>query len=120
VCSLLESKEEDYISTLLAHLDGPGALADAYRTSSGLCLRHFRRTLARAPSGAEARLLSAAQQAVWQRLHDELGEFIRKNDYRFRDEPFVDEKDSWLRALEAISGPPPRSRSEGHSLTESR
>jgi hypothetical protein len=120
VCSLLESKEEDYISTLVAHLDGPGSLADAYRTSDGLCLPHFRRTLARAPSGAEARLLSAAQQAVWQRLHDDLGEFIRKSDYRFRGEPFGDEKDAWLQALEAISGPPPRSRSEGHSLTESR
>jgi hypothetical protein len=120
VCSLLEGKAEDYISTLLAHLDGPGALVDAYRTSSGLCLPHFRRTLARAPSGAEARLLVAAQQAVWQGLRDELGEFIRKNDYRFRDEPFGDEKDAWLRALEAISGPPPRSRSEGHGLTETR
>jgi hypothetical protein len=119
VCSLLEDREEDYIGTLLAHLDGPGALADVYRTSSGLCLPHFRRTLARAPSGAEARLLVAAQKVVWQRLHDELGEFIRKNDYRFRDEPFGDEKDAWLRALEAISGPPPQSRSKGRSLTES-
>jgi hypothetical protein len=117
VCSLLAGKEEDYVSTLLAHLDGPGALADSYRTSDGLCLTHFRRTLARAPSGAEVRVLVAAQQAVWQRLHDELGEFIRKNDYRFKDEPFGAEKDAWLRALEAISGPPPRSRSEEHSLT---
>jgi hypothetical protein len=120
VCSLLEGREEDYIGTLLAHLEGPGALADAYRASDGLCLPHFRRALARAPSGAEARLLVAAQQVVWQRLHDELGEFIRKNDYRFRDEPFGDEKDAWLRALEAISGAPPRSRSEGRSLTESK
>jgi hypothetical protein len=61
----------------------------------------------------------AAQRSVWERLYDELGEFIRKNDHRFRDETFGPERDSWRRALEAISGPPPRSESDLRGLTQS-
>ncbi len=34
----------------------------------------------------------------------ELDEFIRKNDYRFRDEPWGQERDAWLRALNALAG----------------
>lgn len=106
VCVHLGTLEEHYIATLVAHLDGPGALAEVYRTSSGLCLPHFRKSLAYASSRKDARALISAQQAVWQRLYDELGEFIRKKDSRFKDEPFGPERDSWRRALESISGPP--------------
>jgi hypothetical protein len=119
VCAHLQDLERAYADTLLAHLDGPGALAEAYRASGGLCLSHFRGTLARVPSSAEAGLVVAAQRSVWERLYDELGEFIRKNDHRFRDETFGPERDSWRRALEAISGPPPRSESDLRGLTQS-
>jgi hypothetical protein len=118
-CSHLDSTERDCIGTLWTHLDGPGALLEAYRTSDGLCLSHFRRTLALAPARATAESLVSAQQEVWQRLYAELGEFIRKKDVRFRDEPFGVERDSWRRALEAVSGAPPRSESERQSLTQS-
>jgi hypothetical protein len=37
-------------------------------------------------------------------LAGELGEFIRKNDYRFSAENVGKEKDSWLRAIELVSG----------------
>ena len=106
-CAHLDPIERDALDTLLAHLDGPGALAKAYRASDGLCLDHFRSALERAPSGTEARSLVAAQRDVWERLHVELGEFIRKKDFRFRHEPYGEERDSWRRALGIISGPPP-------------
>lgn len=105
VCVHVGTLEEHYIATLVAHLDEPGALAEVYHTSSGLCLPHFRKSLAHASSSKDARELISAQQAVWQRLYDELGEFIRKKDSRFKDEPFGPERDSWRRALESISGP---------------
>jgi hypothetical protein len=119
-CAHSLSLEKDFVETLLAHLDGPGALAQAYRGSDGLCLPHFRQALAQAASSTDARTLIAAQQVVWEQLHAELSEFIRKKDYRFRDEPFGDEKDAWRRALESIAGPPPKSESERRGLTQSR
>jgi hypothetical protein len=119
VCARLEPREKDYVRTLVAHLEEPGGLAEAYRDSDGLCLSHFRLALASAPSTGAAQALVAAQQSVWERLHRDLGEFIRKNDQRFRDEPFGEERDAWRRALEAISGPPPRSESGRGGLTQS-
>jgi hypothetical protein len=118
-CSHLASTERDCSTTLLRHFDGEGALSEPYRASDGLCLPHFRRVLARAPGGRTGEALVSAQEEVWQRLYAELGEFIRKKDVRFRDEPFGDERDSWRRALEAVSGAPPRAESERQGLTQS-
>lgn len=117
-CAHVESTEKGCTGTLLKHFVGPGALSELYRASDGLCLFHFRRVLARAPSGKTTDSLISAQQEIWQRLHAELGEFIRKNDVRFRGEPFGEESDSWRRALEAISGAPPRSESDRQGLTQ--
>jgi len=117
VCARLESLARDYADTLLAHLDASGELAEAYRASDGLCQTHFRHTLARARSVQKVEILVTLQREVWQRLHAELGEFIRKKDYRFKDEPFGPERDSWRRALAAISGSPPPSESERRGLT---
>ena len=35
----------------------------------------------------------------------ELEEFVRKNDYRFRDEPWGGERDAWRRALLRLRKP---------------
>ena len=120
VCVQQEVLERQLAETLLAHLDEPGALAEVYRQSDGLCLEHFRLTLTFARKAPATRMLVAAQRSIWERLHAELGEFIRKKDFRFKDELFGSEKDAWRRALEAISGPPPRSGSEWDSLMQSR
>ena len=118
VCTHVQELELAYADTLLAHLERPGELAESYCASDGLCLAHFRRTLARAPSGTEGKALVAAQRSIWQRLYAELGEFIRKSDHRFRGETFGPERDAWRRALEAISGPQPKGESERQGLTQ--
>ena len=105
-CRFAETVEEHLISSLVSHLNGPESVDEAYRGSDGLCLAHFGQAIARVPSQEDAEVLVAAQRAVWQRLHYELGGFIRKNDHRFRDEGFGVERDSWIRALESVSGPP--------------
>lgn len=120
VCSHLQTTEMHLAETLWAHLAGPQSLAETYQASDGLCLTHLRHTLAHAPSTSASSVLIAAQRSIWQRLHSELTEFIRKNDQRFRGEPFGSERDSWRRALEAISGAPPHDRSERQGLTSSR
>jgi len=52
----------------------------------------------RAKDATQAEATAAALQA-------ELGEIVRKNDYRFRGEPWGSEKDAWLRALQKLKRP---------------
>ena len=107
-----------YGRTLLAHIAPGNALHHAYAQSDGLCLAHFRAVLATAQPGAALNALVKAQQTIWQRLHEQSQEFIRKNDHRFRgQEPFGPEKDVWLRALTAVAGAPIQTYINPKSLT---
>jgi len=117
VCANSSALEKYYATTLLAHMDGRDSLAEAYQASDGLCLPHFRYTLIAASPANDLAPLVEAQIVVWQRLHGELEEFIRKSDFRFRDETSGVEKDSWRRALEAVSGAAPQV-SRGKGLTQ--
>lgn len=118
-CARLAPREKSYAKVLMSHLEGPNALGELYDASDGLCLAHFRLALANTPSPASAQSLVDLQRSVWERLEGELSEFIRKNDHRFRHEKFGEEKDSWRRALEAVSGPQPLAQSARQGLTQS-
>ncbi|MEA3308540.1 MAG: DUF6062 family protein [Chloroflexota bacterium] len=76
----------------------------ALEQAGGLCLPHLRLTLALRGSTESKRLLLEVERQAWTALRAELQEFIRKNDYRFRDEPKGSERDSWLRAMDALVG----------------
>jgi hypothetical protein len=78
----------------------------AYKDSSGLCLPHMRQAMAyeRRPE-AQAHLLELTL-SKWMHLKGELHELIRKHDYRFIEQGFGPEGDSWKRAVAAIVGLP--------------
>ncbi len=95
--------ERIYVETLLDHLPDPD-FVERVQGGDPLCLSHFRQALETAPSGEHVAILCQVQLAHWERLVVELGEFIRKNDYRFHDEPIGAEGDAWLRAVDAIAG----------------
>jgi hypothetical protein len=103
-CIQVGQMEEIYLSTLNEQLLGEDGLLATYEASDGLCLPHFRQTLACLRDEAVFQALLAAQRTLWARLVEHLSEFIRKNDARFRDEPWGDESDAWLRALGALTG----------------
>ena len=79
-----------------------------FTTSHGLCLDHFRLTselkTADATTSKWLPLLRKAQLACLQRLDEQLGELIRKHDYRFKDEERGEEMLSWKRAAGLIAG----------------
>jgi hypothetical protein len=76
----------------------------ALRSSAGLCLPHLRRVLELArDQAAFERLLAITQEKIAE-LAGELDEFIRKNDYRFSQEGFGAEGDSWQRAIAWMVG----------------
>ncbi len=104
VCVHTRAMEDLYLDILLEQLTSDGPLLATYEASDGLCLVHFRRALARARDGEAFATLVRVQYAAGQRLVEELDEFIRKNDYRFRDEPWGRERDAWYRAFLALVG----------------
>jgi hypothetical protein len=102
MCAERPRIEAPLIAGLLRNL-GDDAFAQAFDDSAGLCRTHLATAL-RAADGETARALAARQAALWRRLEADLDEFIRKHDYRFKDEIIEAERDVWRRALQTVSG----------------
>lgn len=68
-----------------------------------VCLPHVRLALEAATPG-DVRAWASALADRLESMTRDLGELIRKQDYRFSDEPLGEEKDSWLRALVFFGG----------------
>ncbi len=79
-------------------------ITGALKKSEGLCLFHLRHTLGHMRILEKRSLLISIQREIMVRLRADLGEFIRKNDYRFAKETFGPERDSWKRAVSMVSG----------------
>lgn len=109
-CAQARTTEEVLIATLIEGLLGDDGLLPAYQSSQGLCLRHFRQALAEARNPAVFEALVGAQRAKWERLVEQLSEIVRKEDYRFRDEPRGEEIGASLRAIAALCGPRPSAK----------
>lgn len=107
VCSVGEGTVKRYAEVLLQELRFAEVQA-ALARAGGLCLPHLRAALGAFGPAQGYTALLAAQREAWTALMAELDEFIRKNDHRFQHEPMGDERDSWLRALDALTGLSPR------------
>ncbi len=99
-CEVLAQSERDYTQAIGRYVDEADMEA-AYKQSDGLCLPHFRLALRETPHQER---LTAIQMSHWSKLKADLQEFIRKNDFNFRDEAMGAEGDSWLRAIARMSG----------------
>ena len=118
ICTHVTNASAEMIKTLVGQISHFDSLQTAYTKSDGLCLPHYRKALAAVRGEGNSRCLIDAQIGIWQRLHDELGEFIRKNDSRFHGEKFGSERDSWQRALAAISGADVEDENESRGITQ--
>ena len=83
---------------------GEAPFLEKYRASPGLCLPHLKICIENFRdhpnlSVAVGIALEKARYLSW-----ELGEFWRKHDYRFSEEPKGSEIDSWLRAIRWFTG----------------
>lgn len=102
-CAYRDRLEAVYLEVWLDHLPEDAFLASV-QAADPLCLPHFRKAVAQAPDVARFERLRQVQLAHWEALIAELGEFVRKNDYRFQHEPVGPEGTAWLRAVDAVSG----------------
>jgi hypothetical protein len=104
-CQVRERSEIRYIGVLLEHI-GEIEFIEVFRVTGGLCIVHLDQATAVASSEAALDRLLSIQVELMQSLDSELGEFLRKQDYRFRHEPMGSEGDSWIRALAMVAGQP--------------
>jgi len=74
---------------------------EALEQGAGLCAAHSEQVMSLCSPAIAARLLKCESDRLIA-LQAELEEIIRKNDYRFRGEPWGSEKDAWLRALQKL------------------
>ncbi len=103
VCAVRTKQEQVYLLTILDHR-GDEQLREAFSASMGLCLVHLQQALDLTDLKAARTWLLQLQQPHMQELIDELSEFIRKHDYRYRQEARGQEGDAWLRAIEMVAG----------------
>jgi len=88
------------------------------RDSGGLCLPHLRMSLRQKGAHRNALTLIAVHREAWMVLMGELEEFIRKNDYRFREETMTSkEETAWTRVLDVVVGLTP-GRKQPHSQSD--
>ncbi len=104
-CQVRERSEIRYLGVLLEHI-GEIEFVEVFRGTGGLCIVHLDQATGIAPGGADLDRLLAIEVELLLSLDGELGEFLRKQDYRFRHEPIGPEGDSWIRALAMVAGQP--------------
>jgi len=91
-----------YCDVLVRHLERGGLRGD-YAASAGLCVPHLWFAMTRAGAAAK-RFLLETERSNLERLQADLQEVIRKNDYRFHNEPWGPERDAWRRATAKLAG----------------
>jgi hypothetical protein len=101
-CRIEEDTLDRIISSLVAALREPNFII-GFRESGGLCLPHLKRLLPMLDRKQQTNVLNH-QCARLESLKGELAEFIRKSDYRFRDEVIGSEGDSYKRAADMVKG----------------
>jgi hypothetical protein len=103
-----QAKAEGHLIHTLRKVLSDEAFYQRMQNSDGLCLEHYRLAcelkLPDTPGGDWQSLLRKVQLGCLQRLDEQLGEMIRKHDYRFKDEARGPEMTSWKRATGLIAG----------------
>ena len=103
VCQQQEKTLHTIIQTLVEGLT-ESQMTEALRSSDGLCVPHLKKAFESARESAVFDLILSVHREKLEGLRSELTEFIRKNDYRFKDEGFGTEGDSWKRAVNKLTG----------------
>ena len=103
VCQKRDRTLHIIISSLTENLREP-EMTEALQTSDGLCIPHLKKAFESVTDPDACDFLLSIHRKKLEGLRAELLEFIRKNDYRFKDEVMGAEGDSWRRAIVRVIG----------------
>ena len=102
VCGAEREAEIRYLRVLL---DGAqdGSLGGLLGATGSVCVRHLSRASVLAGGWLPPALVDTTRE-MFEDLEADLGRYVRHSDYRFRDEPWGKERDSWKRVVESMVG----------------
>jgi hypothetical protein len=103
VCQQRDRTLHVIISSLIENLHD-AEMINALQASDGLCIHHLKKTFESVSDLGTCDLLLSIHREKLESLRGELAEYIRKNDYRFKDEGIGAEGDSWRRAIGKVIG----------------
>jgi len=103
MCNDLRDCEKRYITAFIEGFNEV-EFRVAFSGSYGLCLPHIVSVLSTCKDEELIKELLKAESEKICNLRKELDEFERKHDYRFSEEGFGKESDSWIRAIEKMIG----------------
>lgn len=103
-CQMRDSTEALVLGVLVDGLADAAMRQALSASSSGLCLPHLSHALEMVPNPQAHQTLFSIGQERLEALRQELGEYIRKNDYRFREEPVGAEGHAWKRSTALTVG----------------
>ena len=101
LCGIEAEAEDRFVSALASGLKRPDVW-ERYEQEAEFCVRHIESLCERAALDVKDRVLKREIDLL-RSLEGELEEYMRKTDFRFRDEPMGEEGDSWRRALLKIN-----------------
>jgi len=102
-CEQRDSVGHRALTVLARHLTEE-EMREAMLRSDGLCFHHLPLALEQLKDSSVQKELLSIHREKMEKLRAELGEFIRKNDYRFINEGFGAERDAWRRAVAMGAG----------------
>lgn len=107
ICANQAELEARSLRELLEHLvddlDAP------LRAAGGLCWPHLDQAMRSASDPRVHSRLVSLHSSIWQELIDQMGEFIRKRDYRYSQETINDDETAAVeRSIEVLTGTYPR------------
>jgi len=103
ICKSVEDHERMDEELLLDFIDEE-EFSKEFEKSSGICIRHLIHIIQTFKAHPKLSFLVEKQLQKYKSLSYELGEYERKQDYRFSKEPKGSEADSWKRVIEQFAG----------------
>lgn len=103
ICAQVGYSEETYLTICLQFVTDPD-FQRSFESSFGLCLPHLYMAASLEPDHPNLPALLQQQIAKMEAIKGDLQEFIRKQDYRFRNELVGGEGTAWQRSIELLTG----------------
>lgn len=109
-CNRMNGRMDSYFSTFFHLWKTEEEFREKVKATKGFCLDHFARLLTEGKRRLRAdeftrlaKVIIPLQQENLRRIEEELSWFIQKFDYRFKDEPWKNSKDSAERGILKLS-----------------
>jgi hypothetical protein len=110
ICDIIENVFPMYMDTFIWLWKTEDSMKNAVKNGKGFCLQHFSLVMDTAAgklSESEYEVFGAAAVAAqienFRRIGEEVSWFVQKFDYRFKDEPWLNSRDSIQRAILKLS-----------------